>query len=250
MLRDINARFTRPDGASCNDHSLEGCGVLLHQFDAMEDPQRPWRPCPEVNSRGEISQCAFLRDRMSAASISAGEDPKYRQSHIQLFAGGTGGVLLRPSATKVLCGYAGDGGTRGKVCAQIGMMNCIPGCIATEWDTWCSADESKAVDGWCDGRPWKVAELGTMLRRHASRMSSYNEIVVDSRAWIDRLPSSIEAFFFPGGSKCDFDSSCQQTVRAAHDTFLREYFPSLTKYDVPLLRLNVTDWESPFSIAQ
>ena len=31
VLRDINARFTRPDGASCNDHSLEGCGVLLHQ---------------------------------------------------------------------------------------------------------------------------------------------------------------------------------------------------------------------------
>ena len=49
---------------------------------------------------------------------------------------------------------------------------------------------------------------------------------------------------------CSSKPSLNLQVRAAHDTFLREYFPSLTKYDVPLLRLNVTDWESPFSIAQ
>ena len=74
-------------------------GVVIHAFDGQEDPDRKWAVCPPANG-----QCGFISDRMSASVIFKGKTAA--------FSGG-GGIILNPEASRLLCAYGGDGGTRG-----------------------------------------------------------------------------------------------------------------------------------------
>lgn len=70
--------------------------------------------------------------------------------------------------------------------------------------------------------------LGVMLE---SSGPSYNEMVIDAVHWSARLPESVEAIVGDPGAHRD----------------LMDAFPYLSPGDVPLLRLNVDDWSTPFS---
>ena len=199
---------------------LEDIGVIVHGLDATEDKVRPWAACPPTQS-----DCGFLSDRMSASIIWKVKGPA-------TFGGG-GGVILSPNATRVLCAYGGDGGTRGKTCTPPGLTDtCTPGCASSLYDTWC--DGRSAQSAWCDGHPWAPSALGRFLELDGGS-SIYNEAILDGFYWNKHLPHSIEALI---GSPGD-----PQAVRL-HERFLATYH--LKKGDVPLLTFNKDDVDCPF----
>jgi len=177
----INERFRSAKPGSSLLHEI---GVMIHGIDGQEDDDYPWRVCPK-SSMG----CGFLSDRMSISVIYKGKTAT--------FSGG-GGVILSPDATRVLCAYGGDGGTRGKLCHPPGLTaQCVPGCMMGQgsYEAWC---EPGPNDYWCDGHPWRPEELGTFLQR--DRISQqYNEIIVDGFYWNEKLPRSIEAILTSPG---------------------------------------------------
>ena len=67
----------------------------------------------------------------------------------------------------------------------------------------------------------------------------YNEVIIEATAFLEALPTSIEAFFFPDTPECATpQTECQAAVRAAHAAFLQEY--GLSNEAVPLLRLRAS----------
>ena len=199
---------------------LEDVGVLVHGIDATEDPDRPWAVCPTTSS-----DCGFLSDRMSASLIWRDKGP--------MAFGGGGGVVLNPNATRVLCAYGGDGGTRGKTCKPPGLTSsCVPGCAMSAGDSWC--DAQKAGSSWCDGHPWRSEDLSTFVE-YDGGMTTYNEAIIDGFFWNTHLPHSIEALI---GSPGD-----PGAVRL-HERFLATY--RLTARDVPLVTFDKDEPDCPF----
>ena len=76
-----------------------------------------------------------------------------------------------------------------------------------------------------------------------SRYGPYNELVLDSVTWVDNLPGSIEAIFYPKGC----GAKCISEARAQHTAFVAEYPEAAAT--TPLLELDVTDWTTPFAVA-
>ena len=108
----LNARFV---GAVLGSGKLSEIGVIMHAFDATEDPQAPWAPCPAGNVI-----CGFLHDKVSASAVYLGKTNAYTVKY--------GGVVLHPSIARVKCGYVGDGGTREKTCSPNAASRCVSGC--------------------------------------------------------------------------------------------------------------------------
>lgn len=160
--------------------------------------------------------------------------------------GGGGGVILNPNASRLLCIYGGDGGTRGKTCSIANELEngvspgwtpsdapgCTPGCVASTHDQWC--DGSSARSAWCDGKAWHMSEVGRFLELDGPS-SSYNEAIVDGFYWNAHLPWSIEAII---GSPGD-----PNAVRL-HQRFLSHYH--LSKDDVPLVTFHKDNPDCPF----
>ena len=69
----------------------------------------------------------------------------------------------------------------------------------------------------------------------------YNEMVVSTASVVERLPASVEAFFYVGGTSTHGD---KVDVNAVHQRFVRETHA----VDVPLLRLDPANWETPFEV--
>lgn len=138
----LNTRFVSTVPGSSK---LSEIGVIMHAFDATEDPQGPWAPCPEGN---EI--CGFLHDKVSASAVYLGKTLAYSVKY--------GGVVLHPSIVRVKCGYVGDGGTREKACAPGAARRCVSGCGVFDGynhfnSVYC--DAPSANSGWCGGYPWR-----------------------------------------------------------------------------------------------
>ena len=70
-----------------------------------------------------------------------------------------------------------------------------------------------------------------------------------SRADLNELPHSIEAFFFIAGGCTDaYDGpKCEGYVRGAHRNFVAHF--GLASDDIPLLRLDTRAWDQPFTAA-
>ena len=141
----LNTRFV---SAVPGSGKLSEIGVIMHAFDATEDPQAPWAPCPE----GDVI-CGFLHDKVSASAVYIGKTNAYTVKY--------GGVVLNPSIARVNCGYVGDGGTRGKTCPPGAGRRCVSGCGIEDaeagWGHFMSVycDASAETDGWCGGHPWR-----------------------------------------------------------------------------------------------
>jgi len=212
-------------------NSLSGVGIIVHGFDAMEDPERPWRPCPSGLG------CSTLRDRVSTSIINGGMHQG--DFSLPLFACDNGGLIMRGESSRLLCSFSGDGGTRGVVCN--GEPGCVPGCVFPGGD-WCAhADDAS---GWCGGKPWPPSKLSIMLDRFMQKPGAYNEVVLDARTWGRNLPHSVLAIFYPE----DASAEGQFFARNAHKMMLREY-SHLTEDDIPLVVLRMDDWENPFDLA-
>lgn len=74
-------------------------------------------------------------------------------------------------------------------------------------------------------------------------MSRVCAVVVDTATYASNLPHSLAAVFILDGS----NAQATQAAREVHTDFLAAY-PTLTADDVPLLRLRLSDPETPFSV--
>lgn len=197
----------------------EDLGVIIHAPDGSEDPQHPWMVCT-----GE--ECKNAPDRLSASVIYLGTTAA--------FSGG-GGVIINPKHSRLLCGYGGDGGSRGRTCQPPGeTASCKPGCMMVGVNDWCEPSGINFDDYWCDGRPWRPSDLGSMLAAHR-RSYTYNEIVVDAKTYNDELPWSVEAIITSPG-----DPGTLQM----HSRFLQTY--GITAADVPLVTFHKELSDRPF----
>ena len=207
---------TEPYGAWPPDDTLAFSGVLIHCIDGYEDHDEPWKP-----TQGYIS-ASFIWADMRAPGFD-----------IPVFSCQTGGYIFRPgSSTKLVCGNGKDSGG---ACFDF----CPP---ATELGD--VASYSHPGDG-C-GASWRPRDFGMYLHRVAewskmSRRADYNEIIVEGAgpksSWTAHLPDIVEAFFSVKGKDAD-------SVKAHRANFLRSY--GLDASRVPLLSLDVHDWERPF----
>jgi len=87
---------------------IEGAGVLVRQFDRLDDKRRRWLPCPEY---GPDSWCKDVADRWAASMINSQANHLYDAS--------TGGLILAPSV-RLFCAYPEDGDSLhpSKVCTR------------------------------------------------------------------------------------------------------------------------------------
>lgn len=79
------------------DADLSNAGVLVRQFDMLEDPVAPWLPCPQT---GPNSWCKALADRWSASLLYADARALYLPTQP--------GIVLAPTV-RLNCAYAVDG---------------------------------------------------------------------------------------------------------------------------------------------
>ena len=94
-------------------------GVLIHCFDEREDLMQPWLPArPQAGQPYDANHLKMSGSLIYAAQqVSNGKIPIFKD---------LGGVVLRPSATRVWCGFGGDAGGLGNCYPQ--SDDCYPGC--------------------------------------------------------------------------------------------------------------------------
>ena len=256
----INQRFV--SGRASNE--VAAAGVVIHQFDATSDPEgEKWMPCPKTCYGGTPCWCATFGDRFSASLVSAQSppadcsevgacyaDPADRQFGIFKDTSGAynGGFVLAPQELNLLCSYPGDGGTMTRFCLNFAGEPLYPGqaCVA---GCGCQADEGMPCENSCAAPApspahrdhqcaWPADNLAEMLGYQGG---TYNELVLDTEAWVANLPGSIEAVFYPAAC----GEACVAAARATHAAFIARYPEAAAT--TPLLALDVTDWDMPFS---
>ena len=203
VVDDINGRFTL--GKPSPD--LESAGVLVRAFDGLEYPLKPWLPCPK--DQPWLRMCASKADRFPTSLLWPQHTETYKGKGT-----GMGGVVIRPHAAKIKCSYHGDGFTMSK-----GGEPCPE-------SNYCDQPGSRMYK--CS---WRASQLMSMMEH--SDGSSHNEVVLDSQAWVEELPSTIEAIFLVDGDD-------EAKVRKIHQDFMRDY--GLTVEAFPLLRYDPKGW--------
>jgi hypothetical protein len=187
--------------------------VLIHLTDGFERADKPWVPD---------------KTYLSASLIYAAQRANPR-SRLPTFNGGVRGLILRPHVTRVVCGCASDcGGT----CVNAYGRQAKPNDEPVYCDATAAVDPARWVP--CVWRPGRT--FGTLFAR-TYRSELYNEIVVSGSVWAQHLPASVEAIVG------------DERARAA---FLREYAHAVQPVrpgDFPAVRLDLTDFETPFKPA-
>ena len=221
-IRALNERFRRApwEVEWSADGSLADAGILIHTFDGWEDNSEPY--APGTNGPGALEQSGsmvFAAQRVAGASLP-------------LFAGGAaGGIIFAPgAATKVKCGKAKDSaGT----CAVWSPVGTSPWCPSVPGEIHDRADWNEPGDT-C-GYAWRPQDVGNYLQRltawqqHWQRVE-YNEIVIDAPHWRAHLPDAIDAII---GN------------RRAYQALIDRY--DIDPVRVPLVSLDASNWETPFS---
>jgi hypothetical protein len=229
----INARFK--NGVASK--KLASAGVLIHQFDDLEDESKPWEPCSI-----QAGTCWFKNpfdDRVSC-SIVSNSRPKTQAGTIGLFSYAVGGVILSPPQVNMTCSYEGDGGTMTRVGGGCGCQNDTspapppgkgPKCLeALPCDNKCDP-AGPGPFSQCHQCAYGPDQLDEMLK--ADKHNIYNEILVASNAWMMNLPATIEAFFYVNDPACT-PNLCQRKAIKTHSDFMSAY-PQAT---APLLILD------------
>lgn len=263
----LNMRFRR---ASNNATSLENAGLILHQFDFLDDgdPKRtPWMPGAGVWFRDGVTQSAFDRgDRLSATVVNAEMTPEY-SGNLPVFSFDLGGIVISPINNSLFCSYAYDVDSLSRTCEPRGRSDtCTPGCT----HAWSYGQENDHGVVWCDDVhadqfpcAWRPSDTQKMLeKRELLRASGrkpehklfddnkfYIEAIFDAEAFVRNLPASIEAVFYMDGDCSDSMAGpkCEQYARDAHANILDHF--QLTAEELPLLRFDPWDWWAPFSQA-
>lgn len=249
----FNRLFRR---GSLDDPNLQTAGVLVHQFDEMDDPNPRRSPWKQAGRRRDA------QDRYSASMINAAmtADPA---GNIPVYSKSQSGIILSPTKNQMLCAFAWDVGSLSRTCPRGHTETCLPGCSKYNRDPspFCNGEHP---DEWKVRTPacgWPPGELPTVMRvREEVRINEmqppgkvwddhkyYTEFIFDKKAYMDHLPGSIMALFFiePNSCKDIYDGDhCKDYAVAAHQTILNHF--GLTKRELPLLKLNLWDWEAPF----
>ena len=95
----------------------------------------------------------------------------------------------------------------------------------------------------------RLADVGTLVAAYSNVGVGINELILDSGTWETALPATVEAVFYP--KSCAYPREqraleCQGSARKTHREFLHKY--DLTAEQVPLLVLDVGNWEEPFDV--
>ena len=228
--------------------------MLVHQFDAMDDPNPDGEPWIPGKGRWDTG------DRISAALINYQMTPE-PNGQIPVYSNSLSGIILAPEANRLLCSYPFDVGSLGRVCHPRGISEgCVPGCTPT--------GQQAAPTDWCEGffkDPWpcawpadKTAMMMEIRDGFAQRglkpehkfwddHKFYSELIFDADYYRAHLPKSVTAFFFvPSVCAGDiFDGpKCKDYAIGAHRNFLASF--GLRAATVPLLRFDPSNWEAPF----
>lgn len=219
--------------------------MVFHQFDSFESRDHPWAPCDrssEFPCKGDS-----FEGRISCFVGFGGMGTRRDRVALPLISN-AGGVIVNPSI-QIKCAYGDDGST----------WRAPGGC----YDHWCDPNNPWQKGGDANGgkpcgfgprdkinHAWHSYDVASMLAlyndhaqpyRSPQFYSGYNELIYDSNEWNHNLPHTIEAFFVVRGAWFNSNGPTVQHHRA----FLRRY--KLTEDDVPLIGLDPTNWESPFS---
>jgi hypothetical protein len=215
---------------------------LVHQFDELEDFERPWLPCPE---HGYHNWCHKFSDRWAASILNTQlRVLYYSTSSASNRRDGAGGVVLSPTHTDIFCAYATDGNSmdESKVCHPLGGngRTCIPGCFLP-------SQQCKDADHpWtCSFPPARLKVALEAQLSHPDLQARNNEIVVDMTSLVNRMPSAIEAFFLTPLSH----GTEREKVLNAWRRFNQEHGAKSEGDAAPLLQLDVSQETNPFSVA-
>ena len=178
IVTAINTRWI--NGHPSN--SLADVGVLLHQFDNLEDwaAGRGWAPCHH-------GWCANQVDHLSCSIVNANLRATFNRNS---------GVILAPSVARIKCAYSADGGTQGKP----------GGCSESR----CSVT---STDPTCSWPPEQLAECLQIQTR--DRPGAYNEIIMSADFWDAHLPEIIEAILL-GDSDSEMAYGAHSAYNAEH----------------------------------
>jgi len=227
LVERLNGRFKngRPTSA------LVTAGVLVRQFDKLDDKDRPWRPCPQT---GPDNWCKGLADRWASSVVN--------RNARHLYMVDRGGLVVSPSV-ELFCACPEDCNSQAKLCDPLGGdgSSCIPGCYPMGQQC---PDLDRTYE--CSFPPTHLRDaLMAQQARHDYRDRN-NEMVVDLRSMSSNLPNSIQAFFLLS------TSTDEGYVRAARKTFLLDY--GLTEDSGPPLLLlsfegGSISGDAPFALA-
>jgi len=237
LVLHLNRRFRRsPYNADWTaSGGVAESGVLLHTFDEREAAE-PWRPARPAGAQ----PYQYEHLKQSASLIYNGQRGSNEQ--IPHFNGEGAGLIMRPSATRIFCGFGGDAG--GKGACVLRSPTCIPGCQHDGQPVWCDPSTvhlSANQAGTCLDRPWQPGpDLGVLFQRAAGN-GQYNEIIIDALFWDEHLPDSVEAMYYTS----ELSSAKVQAVQLTHQSWLRRY-PQLDAAANPLLVLDRSNWDAPF----
>jgi len=223
----INTRFR----AGKPSNQMEEVGVIMHQWDG---------------------QGSFIPGRVSSMIVYAGLRSRPDRRAIPLPFGNRGGFLLSPAYTQLDCLYGIDAAT------YLYQEAPHPGCS----DQFCDPRNPGQGGQLCgfSGYPptaWRPEDMGQLLDLHGAHgaqykspgfHSGYNEVVANSRHLNDQLPFAIEAFFYIKGESpvtSDLGYGIVIDVVQVHKLFLAAY--GLSREQVPLLVLDPSNWEEPFT---
>ena len=242
-LEQLHARFRRsPYGtpgaptAWYANGALAEAAVLVHVFDGRES----WGADNSWSAQGGMSCSLLYRD------LRPGGHHRYSIPTFSVWASGVQGIIFRPGpTTRIICGNAFDS-NEGK-CKEHWCPS-VPLAEDTYDPTSTMGDDGAAG---CHGS-WRPQDFGVFLRRYTKynqqvqaayqHRLDYNEIIVDGGHWTDNLPDSIEAFF----TSDDTGAREEEVARRQHQLFLQEY--NLAAAQVPLLKLDPTNWDKPFQV--
>jgi hypothetical protein len=185
------------------------------------------------------------------AGMPKGPTPWNDPGSIPMFSKEEGGIIVHADAfddaNGLLCSYPYDPHTLQRTCSPLGVSEqCIPGCQTNPPGqcNWCSSPGCRYWGGCAYRGP---GELRAMLGDYASRKPGdrgYNEVVLSEERWQERMPSTVEAFFYLNTNGCSTSPQCKQRVQLAYQRFVDAYPQS----GVVLLTLDPHDWEKPFAV--
>ena len=231
VVARLNSRFQLARTSS----RLEEAGVILHTFDRTEDifQRHLWRPTARADCASAPGCDTAINDRSSASIIYKGALAVFTGAGVE----GRSGLVMRPDerAFRLLCSYAGDAGSQNKLCTDGGLPRCVPGCTHDSATGFCDPVSANFDGGYCEGRPFRPADLGLMLRAHRNiRTAGYTELIFDPIAWLNNLPIAVEAFWY---------ISDPAVARQAQADFHRAFPEAGT---TPVVRLDLTRKDAPF----
>ena len=229
---------------------LASAGVILHQFDGQEEKGRPWVACVE----GCMTQGQTVDGRLSSTIVYRALRDRADRQAISLAFPLRGGLVLHPYYVTLDCAYADDAASTHQARTP------LPGCPDERWcdrdDPFAYGADHKACGFKENGPAWRAEDLDTMLKLHAESgvrytppgwHSGYNEVIISSKSVNDHMPLSILGFFvLRDGETVTSLEKWSVDVVHSHALFLAKY--GLAADDVPLLSLDPSNWQAPFSV--